>query len=86
MASDIFTDLDILSVARDTFGVWKGEKTMTGKLNKAIVPMMGLGVVAAVAVGAAMKKPKKMTVQSVAGKALKAVGETVENFSSGMKM
>jgi hypothetical protein len=59
---------------------------MTGKLNKAVIPMLGLGVVAAVAVGAAMKKPQKMTMQTVAGKALKAVGETVENFSSGMKM
>jgi hypothetical protein len=58
---------------------------MTGKLNKAVVPL-GIGMVAAVAVGVAMKKPKKMTMQSMAGKALKAVGETMENFASNMKM
>jgi bifunctional N-acetylglucosamine-1-phosphate-uridyltransferase/glucosamine-1-phosphate-acetyltransferase GlmU-like protein len=83
MAFDIFSDLDILSVVALMSG---GGMRMTAKMSKAVVPMVGLGVVAAVAMGAAMKKPKKMTVQSVAGKALKAVGETVENFADNMKM
>ncbi len=60
---------------------------MTTKMNKAVLPMVGLGVVAAATVGAVMMKPKKKTtVQAAAGKAIKAVGEAVENFSSAMKM
>lgn len=60
---------------------------MTAKMNRAVIPMVGLGMAAAAAVGAVMMKPKKKTtVQSAAGKALKAVGEAVENFSGAMKM
>jgi hypothetical protein len=84
MDSTFFSELGILSAIWSVSG--KEKQTMTGKLNKAVVPMLGIGMVAAVAVGAAMKKPKKMTMQSVAGKALKAVGETMENFASSMKM
>lgn len=59
---------------------------MTTRMNK-VLPMVGLGVAAAAAAGAVMMKPKKKTtVQAAAGKAIKAVGEVVENFSSAMKM
>lgn len=60
---------------------------MTTKLNKSVLPAVGIGVAAVAAVSAVMMKPKKKaTVQSAAGKALKAMGEVVENFSGSMKM
>ena len=59
---------------------------MTARMSK-VLPMVGLGVAAAAAAGAVMMKPKKKnTVQAAAGKAIKAVGEVVENFSGAMKM
>lgn len=59
---------------------------MTKNMRKAVLPMMGVGVAAA-AVGAVMMKPrKKNAVQSAAGKAIKAVGEVVENFPGSIKM
>lgn len=60
---------------------------MTTKINKAVWPMVGLGMAAAATAGIVMMKPrKKPTMQAAAGKAIKAVGEAVENFSSAMKM
>ena len=41
----------------------------------------------AATLGAVMMRPrKKKSVQAAAGKAIKAVGEAVEHFSSGLKM
>ncbi len=59
---------------------------MAMKMNKAVLPMVGIGMAAAaVGVGMTMAKPTaKKKVQSAAGKALKAVGEVVENFSGTM--
>ena len=56
------------------------------KMNKAMLPAVGLSMAAGAAV-LMMTKPKKKpgNVQRAAGKALKAVGEAVENFS-GAKM
>lgn len=62
---------------------------MATKMSKSVLPMAGLGMAAAAAatMGIVMARPKnKKKVQSAAGKALKAVGEVVENFSSSMKM
>jgi len=61
---------------------------MAMKMNKAVLPMAGLGMAAAAAatMGIVMARPKKHKIQSTAGKALKAVGEVMENFSSNMKM
>lgn len=56
-------------------------------MKKAALPAVGLGVAAAAAVGMVMMQPKKKkSVQAAAGKAIKAVGEVVENFSSAMKL
>ena len=56
-------------------------------MNKAVLPAVGLGVAAAATLGAVMMRPrKKKAVQAAAGKAIKAVGEAVEHFSSGLKM
>lgn len=59
---------------------------MTMNMRKAVLPMMGVGMAAA-AVGMAVHKRHKKTptLQSAAGKAIKAVGEVVENFSNVMK-
>ena len=55
-------------------------------MNKAVLPAVGLGVAAAATLGAVMMRPrKKKSVQAAAGKAIKAVGEAVEHFSSGLK-
>lgn len=62
---------------------------MSTKMSKTVLPMAGLGMAAAAAatMGIMMARPKnKRKAQSAAGRALKAVGEVVENFSSGMKM
>ncbi len=62
---------------------------MAMKMNKAMLPVVGIGVAAAAAttMGVVMSRPKgKKKLQSAAGKALKAAGEMVENFSSSMKM
>ena len=54
-------------------------------MNKAVLPAVGLGVAAAATLGAVMMRPrKKKSVQAAAGKAIKAVGEAVEHFSSGL--
>lgn len=56
------------------------------KMNKAVLPAVGLSVAAGAAVLMMMKpKQKPGTVQMAAGKAIKAVGEAVENFT-GLKM
>ena len=59
---------------------------MEMNMKKVVLPVMGMGMAAA-AVGMAMhsRKKKPPTFQSAAGKAIKAVGEVVENFSNGMK-
>ena len=60
---------------------------MAGKMSKTVLPMVGLSMAAAVTVGAVMMRPsKKKKMQAAAGKAIKAVGEAVESFSSAMKM
>ena len=52
------------------------------KMKKGMLPVVGLSMAAGAAV-LMMAKPKKKTgtVQKAAGKALKAVGEVVENFN-----
>ena len=52
------------------------------KMNKAMLPAVGLSMAAGAAV-LMMTKPKKKsgTMQKAAGKALKAVGEVVENYN-----
>ncbi len=66
----------------------EGENGMaTKKMNRAVLPMAGIGMAAAAAatMGLVMSRPKgKRKVQHAAGKALKAVGEVMENFSGSM--
>ncbi len=58
---------------------------MDMSMKRSLLPAMGVGMAAA-AVGMAMySRKKKPTLQSTAGKAIKAVGEAVENFSQMMK-
>ncbi len=62
---------------------------MATQMNKSVLPALGLGmaVAATMGVGLVMAKPRgTKKVQAAAGRALKAVGEAVENFSSGMKL
>ena len=55
--------------------------------KKAVLPIAGATMVAGAALGMMMMpKKKKHTAQKAAGKALKAVGEAVENFSGSLKM
>jgi hypothetical protein len=56
-----------------------------GKLDKAVLPIAGLTMMAGVALGAMMPR-RKPSMQKTAGKAIKAVGEAVENFSGSLKM
>ncbi len=58
------------------------------KMNKsAVLPIAGATMVASAALGMMMMpRRKKMTAQKAAGKALKAVGEAVENFTGQLKM
>lgn len=54
--------------------------------KKAVLPIAG-ATMAAAALGVMMlPKKKKATAQKAAGKAIKAVGEVVENFSGSLKM
>lgn len=60
---------------------------MTKKMGKGVLPLVGASMVAGAAVSMMMMpRRKKMTMQNAAGKAIKAVGEAVENFSSAVKM
>lgn len=60
---------------------------MKKQVNKGLLPLVGASMVAGAAVSMMMMpKKKKMTMQNAAGKAIKAVGEAVENFSSVTKM
>lgn len=58
------------------------------KIDKTTMwPIAGATMVAGAAIGIAMMpKRKKMTAQKAAGRAIKAVGEAVENFSGQLKM
>ena len=58
---------------------------MTHQNSGSLLPTVGLGVVAGAALGLALA-PKKQHKKSPAGKALKAVGEVVENFSEAIHM
>ena len=59
---------------------------MEMNMKKVVLPAVGMGMAAA-AVGMAMHSRRKKTpsLQSAAGKAIKAVGEVVENFSNMTK-
>lgn len=55
--------------------------------KKTMLPLAGATMMAGAAIGMAMMpKKKKHTAQKAAGKAIKAVGEVVENFSGSLKM
>lgn len=57
------------------------------KMNKNVVlPIAGATMVAGAALSMALMPKKKHNVQKAAGKAIKAVGEAVENFSGSLKM
>ena len=57
------------------------------KINKTVVlPIAGATMMAGAALGMAlMPKKQKRTAQKAAGKAIKAVGEAVENCSGSLK-
>ena len=55
--------------------------------KKAMLPIAGATMAAGAAIGLMMMpKKKKYSAQKAAGKAIKAVGEAVENFSGSLKM
>lgn len=55
--------------------------------KKAMLPIAGATMAAGAAIGMMMMpKKKKHSAQKAAGKAIKAVGEVVENFSGSLKM
>ena len=55
--------------------------------KKAMLPIAGATMAAGAAIGVMMMpKNKKHSAQRAAGKAIKAVGEVVENFSGSLKM
>ncbi len=55
--------------------------------KKAMLPIAGATMAAGAAIGVMMMpKKKKHSAQRAAGKAIKAVGEVVENFSGSLKM
>lgn len=58
------------------------------KMNKkAVLPIAGATMAAGAAIGMMMMpKKKKHSAQKAAGKAIKAVGEAVENFNGSLKM
>ena len=58
------------------------------KMDKTVMlPIAGATMVAGAALGMAlMPRKQKRTAQKAAGKAIKAVGEVVENFSGSLKM
>ncbi len=55
--------------------------------KRAVLPIAGATMAAGAAIGMMMMpKKKKHSAQRAAGKAIKAVGEVVENFSGSLKM
>lgn len=55
--------------------------------KKAVLSIAGATMAAGAAIGMMMMpKKKKHSAQKAAGKAIKAVGEVVENFSGSLKM
>ena len=55
--------------------------------KKAMLPIAGATMAAGAAIGMMMMpKKKKHSAQKAAGKAIKAIGEVVENFSGSLKM
>ncbi len=55
--------------------------------KKAMLPIAGATMAAGAAIGLMMMpKKKKHTAQKAAGRAIKAVGEAVENFNGSLKM
>ena len=61
---------------------------MTAKMEKSMVwPIAGTALAAGAVAGIAlMPRKKKRSAQKAAGRAIKAVGEAVENFSANFKM
>ena len=61
---------------------------MTVKMNKSAVwPIAGTALAAGAVAGIAMMpKKKKASARKAAGRAIKAVGEAVENFPGSFKM
>lgn len=55
--------------------------------KRAVLPIAGATMAAAGAIGLMMMpRKKKHTAQKAAGRAIKAVGEAVENFNGSLKM
>ncbi len=55
--------------------------------KKAVLPIAGATMAAGAAIGMMMlPKKKKHSAQRAAGRAIKAVGEAVENFNGSLKM
>ncbi|MBD5118207.1 MAG: hypothetical protein HDT37_03715 [Clostridiales bacterium] len=55
--------------------------------KKAMLPIAGATMAAGAAIGMMMlPRKKKHSAQKAAGKAIKAVGEVVENFTGSLKM
>ncbi len=61
---------------------------MNMKMDKSMVwPIAGTALAAGAVAGIAlMPRKKKRSAQKAAGRAIKAVGEAVENFSANLKM
>ena len=55
-------------------------------MKKTVLPMVGVGMAAGAALLMMAKPSKKQKMQKTAGKAIKAVGEAVENFHGSFKM
>ena len=56
------------------------------KMNKAVLPAVGLSMAAGAALLMMAKPSQKQKVRKTAGKAIKAVGEAVEHYHGGFKM
>ncbi len=54
--------------------------------KKVMIPIAGATMVAGTALVMSMRPKKKGNMQKAAGRAIKAVGEAVENFPGSMKM
>ena len=55
-------------------------------MKKTVLPMVGVGMAAGASLLMMAKPSKKQKMQKTAGKAIKAVGEAVENFHGSFKM
>lgn len=56
------------------------------KMNKAVLPAVGLSMAAGAALLVMAKPNQKQKVRKTAGRAIKAVGEAVEHYHGGFKM